>query len=77
MAAMPRNMVTLGAKSPPNDVHSEPKWSQFDVKHRLKTNFKAKNLNITKHHYLLCPVKVSHLKKQTFYDLWPPKSRSK
>ena len=33
--------------------------------------------NITKHHYLLCSVKVSHLKKHTFYDLWAPKSGTK
>ena len=32
MATMPRNMVTLEAKSLPNDLHSEPKWSQFDIK---------------------------------------------
>ena len=77
MATMPRNMVTLGAKSLPNDLHSEPKWSQFDIKHGRKTDFKAKMQNITKHHYLLCSVNVSHLKKHTFYDLWAPKSGTK
>ena len=77
MATMPRNMVTLEAKSLPNDLHSEPKWSQLDVKNRLKTNFKAKMQNITKQHYLLCSVKVRHLKKQSFYDLWAPKSHAK
>ena len=77
VATMPRNMVTLEAKSLPNDLHWEPKWSQFGIKNRLKTDFKAKMQNITKHHYLLCSVKVSHLKKHTFYDLWAPKSRTK
>ena len=77
MATMLRNMVTLGAKSLPNDLHLESKWSQVDVKNRFKTDFKAKMQNITKHHYLLCSVKVSHLKKHTFYDLWAPKSRPK
>ena len=77
MPTMLRNMVTLGTKSLPNDLHSEPKWSQVDVKNRLKTNFKAKMQNITKHHYLLCSVKVSHLRKHTFYDLWVPKNDTK
>ena len=77
VATMPRNMVTLEAKSLPNDLHSEPKWSKFDIKNRAKTDFKAKMQNITKHHYLLCSVKVSHLKKHTFYDLLAPKSRTK
>ena len=73
MATVLRDMVTLGAKSLPNDLHSEPKCSQFDVKHRVKTDFKAKMQNITKHNYLVCSVKVSHLKKHTFYGLWPLK----
>ena len=77
MATMPRNMLTLGAKSLPNDLHSEPKWSKFDVKNRVKTDFKAKMQNITKHHYLLCSVKVSHLKKHTLFDIWAPKNRRK
>ena len=77
VATMPRNMVTLEAKSLPSDLHWEPKWSQFGIKNRLKTDLKAKMQNITKHHYLLCSVKVSHLKKHTFYDLWAPKSRTK
>ena len=63
MATMPRNMLTLKAKSLPHDLHSEPKSSQFYVKNRVKTDFKAKMQNITKHHYLLCSVKVSHPKK--------------
>ena len=77
MATMPRNMVTLGAKSLPNDLHSEGKWSQFEIKNRLKTDFKAKMQNITKHHYLLCSVKVSRLKKHTFFDVWGPKNHLK
>ena len=77
MATMPRNMVTLGAKCLPNDLHLEPKWSKFEVKSRLKTNLKAKMQNITKHNYLLCFVKVSHLKKHTFFDIWGPKSHIK
>ena len=76
MTTMLRNMVTLGSTSLPNDLHWEPKWSQFGIKNRLKTDFKAKMQNITKHHYLLCSVKVSHLKKHTFYDLWAPESRT-
>ena len=77
MATMPRNIVTLGAKSLPNDLHGEPKWSQFDIKNRLKTDSKANMQNITKHHYLLCSAKVGHFKKHTFYDLWDPKSHAK
>ena len=53
MATMPRNMVTLGTTSLPNDLHSEPKWSNVDVKNRLKTDFKANMQHITKHYYLL------------------------
>ena len=77
VATMPRNMVTLEAKSLPNDLHWEPKLSQFGIKNRLKIYFKAKMQNITKHHYLLCSVKVSHLKKHTFHDLWASASRTK
>ena len=77
MATMPRNMVTLEAKSLPSDLHSEPKRSQFDIENRFQTDFKAKMQNTTKHNYLLCSVKVSHLKKHTFYDLWAPKSGTK
>ena len=77
MATMPRNMVTLEAKSLPNDLHWEPKWSQVGIKNRLKTDVKAKMQNITKHHYLLCSVKVSHLKKHTFFNMWGPKSHIK
>ena len=77
MATMPRNMITLGAKRLPNDLHWEPKLSRFDVKNRPKTDFKAKMQNITKHHYLLCSVKVSHLKKHTFFNIWGPKSHIK
>ena len=77
MATMPRNMVTLEEKSLPNDPHSESKWSQFDIKNRFKTDFKPKMQNITKHHYLLRSVKVGHLKKHTFYDLWAPKKGTK
>ena len=36
--------------------------ANFDMKNRPETDFKAKMQNITKHHYLLCSVKVSHLK---------------
>ena len=74
---MLRNMVTLGSKSLPNDLHWEPKWSQFDIKNGPKTDFKAKMQNITKHHYLLCSVKVSHLRKHTFYNLRASKNRPK
>ena len=77
MATMPRNMVTLGAKSLLNDLHSEPKWSQFDIKNQVKTDFKAKMQNITKHNYLVCSVKVSRLKKHTFFDIWGPKNHLK
>ena len=77
MATMPRNMVTLGTKRLPNDLHSEPKRSRFDIKNRFKTNFEANMQNITNRHYLLCSVKGGHLKKHTFYDLWAPKSRTK
>ena len=73
MATMPHNMLTLGAKSLPNDLHSEPKWSQFDVKNQVKTDLEAKMQNITKHHYLLCSVKVSHLKKTHFTTYGPLK----
>ena len=77
MVTTPRNVLTLGTKCLSNDLYSEPKWSQFDFKNRSKTDFKANMQNITKHHYLLCSVNVSHLKKHTFYDLWAPKSRTK
>ena len=74
---MPRNMVTLGAKSLSNDLNSDPEWSQFDVKKILKIDFKAKMQNITKHHYLQCSVKVSRLKKHTFFDIRGPKNHLK
>ena len=77
MATMLRNMVTLGSKSLPNDLHWEPKWSEFDIKNRIKTDFKVKMQNITKHYYLLCSVKVSHLKKHTFSNIWGSKSHIK
>ena len=57
--------------------HVDPKWNQFCINNQPETDFRAKVQNITKHNYLLCSVKVSHLKKHTFYDLWAPKSRTK
>ena len=33
--------------------------------------------NITKHHHLLCSVKVSHFRKHTFWHLWVSKSSTK
>ena len=76
MATMPRNMVTLGTKSLPNDLHSESKWSKSDDKNRIKTDYKAKVQNITKHNYLLCSVKVSHLRKDMFWHPWTSSSNT-
>ena len=38
MATMPRNMLTLEAKSLPNDLNWEPKLSQFNIKNQSKTD---------------------------------------
>ena len=58
-------------------LHFEPKWNPFCIKNRLETDFKAKVQNLTKHHYLLCSVKVSHLKKHAIWHPWVSKSSTK
>ena len=46
--------------------HIEPRWNTFCIKHQPETDFRANMLNITKHHYRLCAVKVSHLREHIF-----------
>ena len=73
MATMPRNMVTLGEKSPQIISIGALNGADLASKTEQKRIFYAKIQNVTKRNYLLCSVKVGHLKKHTFYDLWPLK----